>query len=238
MTEDAILRDFLLDAAAAEFAAELNDTAPVDVSPRLLRQMTAMLNDPNGWAKRRHRPVWKRIARAAAVILLTFTLSLSALMAINPSVRAAVITWVREVYEHSVVYRFFARSETELPEYAPIWIPEGFALDERVEFDGRVLYMYHNSNTGEMLSFSYEQASADTQVQIGGYDDEPVPVSEPCTVNGMPADYYPISESGTSNLVWIDEVQSIVFTINSTLEKDVMLHIAEGVSSFNSTKPK
>ena len=236
MTEDAILREFLLDAAAAEFAAHLNDTTPVDVSPRLLRQMTAMLNDPNGWAKRQHRPVWKRIAHAAAVILLTFTLSLGALMAVSPTVRAAVITWVREVYEHSAVYRFFVRPEAELPEYAPTWIPEGFALNERVEFDGWVLYMYLNSNTGEMLSFSYEQASADTQVQIGGYDVEPIPVSEPCTVNGMTADYYPISESGTSNLIWIDEVQGVVFTISSTLEKDVILHIAESVSLSNVTK--
>lgn len=54
MTEDAILRDFLLDAAAIEFAAELSDTTPVDVSSRLQRQMTAMLNDPIDWAKRQH----------------------------------------------------------------------------------------------------------------------------------------------------------------------------------------
>ena len=107
-----------------------------------------------------------------------------------------------------------------------------------MEFDGWVLYMYLNSSTGEMLSFDYKQASADTQVQIGGYDDEPVPVSEPCTVNGMTADYYPISDSGTSNLIWIDESQGVVFTINSTLEKDVVLHIAESVSLFNSTKSK
>lgn len=236
MTEAAILRDFLLDAAAAEFAAELSDTPPVAVSPRLLRQMTAMLNDPIGWAKRRRRPAWKRIARAAAVILLTLALSLGALMAVSPSIRAAVIAWAREAYEHSVVYRFFAQPEAELPEYAPTWIPEGFALDERVELDGWVLCMYLNFDTGEMLSFSYEQASADTQVQIGGYDDEPAPVSEPCTVNGMTADYYPISESGTSNLIWIDESQGVVFTINSTLEKDVMLHMAESVSLLDVTK--
>ena len=236
MTEDAVLRDFLLDAAAAEFEAELNDTTPVDASLRLRRQMTAMLNDPDGWVKRQHRPVWKRIAYAAAVILLMLTLSLGALMAVSPTVQAAVITWVHEVYEHSVVYRFFVQTESPLPEYAPTWLPEGFALDERVEFDGWVLYMYLNSSTGEMLSFDYKQASADTQVQIGGYDDEPVPVSEPCTVNGMTADYYPISDSGTSNLIWIDESQGVVFTINSTLEKGVVLHIAESVSLFNSTK--
>lgn len=142
MTDDAILRNFLLDAAAVEFSAELSDTTPVDASPRLRRQMTAMLNDPNDWAKRQHRPVWNRLARTAAVILLTCFLSLGALMAISPTVRAAVITWVRETYEHSVVY----------------------------------------------------------------------------------------------NLVWIDETRGIVFTINSTLEKDVILRIAESASLSNLSK--
>lgn len=103
MTDDAILRNFLLDAAAVEFSAELSDTTPVDASPRLRRQMTAMLNDPNDWAKRQHRPVWNRLARTAAVILLTCFLSLGALMAISPTVRAAVITRMHEMYEHSVI---------------------------------------------------------------------------------------------------------------------------------------
>lgn len=65
MTEDALLQGFLLDAAADEFASELADTTPVTVSPRLLRQMNAMLNDPNSWAKRQHRSIWSRIARTA-----------------------------------------------------------------------------------------------------------------------------------------------------------------------------
>ena len=238
MTEDAILRDFLLDAAAAEFAAELSDTTPVDVSPRLMRQMTAMLNDPIGWAKRQHRPVWKRIAHAAAVILLTFTLSLGALMAVSPIVRAAVVTWVREVYEHSVVYRFFAPPKDALPEYAPIWIPEGYVLEERAEFDGWVLCTYYNAVQDKWFSFDYRKITEDMQVQVGGYDDETAPTSESCIVNGIEADFYPAADSETNNLVWVDEKKGVVFTINSTLEKDVVLHIAESVSLFNSTKSK
>lgn len=236
MTEDEILRDFLLDATAVEFAAELNETTPVDVSPRLWRQMTAMLNDPIGWAKHQHRPVWKRIAHAAAVILLTFTLSLGALMAVSPTVRAAVITWVCEVYEHSVVYRFFTRSEDSLPEYAPAWIPEGFVLEERQEFDGWILRTYYDAVYDKWFSFDYCYATENMQMQIGGYDDEAAPVSESCTVNGIVADFYPAGDSGTNNLVWIDETRGIVFTINSTLEKDVVLHIAESAALSNMTK--
>ena len=73
------------------------------------------------------------------------------------------------------------------------------------------------------------------QLQIGGYDDEAAPTPEKCFVNGIAADYYPANNSGTDNLIWIDEEHGIVFTINSMLEKDVILHIAESVSLSDST---
>ena len=361
MTEDALLQGFLLDAAAAEFASELTDTTPVAVSPRLLRQMNAMLNDPNSWAKRQHRSIWSRIARTAAVILLVLSLSLGALMAVSPTVRAAVKNWIIETYEHSVVYRFFDKqaddplaplpryeitalpegyelyqeidavgsygvrfinengdylwfeyqrmtqgaatgistedmivSEVDingkpgqlfhsldddvssavvwidensnlkfmldgffsdldllhiaesvslddnppavLPEYEVTWIPEGFVLEERVELDDWVLCTYHNSVEDEGFSFDYCFASSDMQLQIGGYDNEAAPTAEYCFVNGIAADYYPAGNSETSNLIWIDEKQGIVFAIEGTLEKEVILHIAESVSLSDTAK--
>ena len=125
MTEDALLQGFLLDAAAAEFASELTDTTPVAVSPRLLRQMNSMLNDPNSWAKRQHRSIWNRIARTAAVILLVLSLSLCTLMAVSPTVRAAVINWVRELYENSTVYHVMPSHAAEkLPRYKLTWLPD------------------------------------------------------------------------------------------------------------------
>lgn len=230
MTEDALLQGFLLDAAAAEFASELTDTTPVAVSPRLLRQMNSMLNDPNSWAKRQHRSIWNRIARTAAVILLVLSLSLGALMAVSPTVRAAVINWVRETYEHSVIYRFFDKSDDQLPNYAPTWLPEGFVLDERVALDDWVIYEYHNATVDKWFSFAYCYASSDMQLQVGGYDDAAAPIVEKCFVNGIAADYYPANNSGTDNLVWIDEEKGIIFTMNSMLEKAVILHVAESVS--------
>lgn len=77
-----------------------------------------------------------------AVILLVLSLGLGGVMFASPTVRAAVITRMREMYEHSVVY----------------------------------------------------------------------------------------------NLVWIDETRGIVFTINSTLEKNVILHIAESAFLSNLKK--
>ena len=202
MTNDELLRNALLDAAAAEFAAELSDTSPAEASARLLRSMRAMLNDPNGWARRRRRPVWQRLARAAAMILLALSLSLGALMA---------------------------------PDYAPTWLPEGFVPDEREKTDEAVFSAYHDAVGGGGFTFDYCIASEDMQIQIAGYDNEIAPAPEECFVNAYTADYYPAGASGTNNLVWMDETRGILFTISSTLEKDVILHIAESVCLVDST---
>lgn len=59
---------------------------------------------------------------------------------------------------------------------------------------------------------------------------------EHCTINGIEGEYYPSSNSGTSNLIWVGTEQGILFAIDSTLEKPVILHIAESVSLTDSTK--
>ena len=236
MTNDALLRDALLDAAAAEFACELSDPAPVAVSPRLLRQMTAMLNDPPGWVKRQRRSVWQRLARTAAAILLVLSLSLGALMAVSPTVRAAVKNWILETYEHCVNYRFFGKApEARLPNYAPTWLPDGFVLDERSEWEDRVFSIYHSTAQDGGFTFNYYSISEDIQIQIGGYDNTPVSALEECTVNGMNANYYPADISGNSNLIWVDQERGIIFCIGGTPEKDDMLHIAESVSLVDPT---
>ena len=108
--ENILLRNILLDAAMADYAEELADHRPELMSARLQRQMNAMLNDPNGWAKRQRRPIWIQVARVAAMILLTFSLSLGALMAVSPTIRAAIINWAVEWYDTHIVYRFSGQS--------------------------------------------------------------------------------------------------------------------------------
>ena len=49
-------------------------------------------------------------------------------------------------------------------------------------------------------------------------------------INQFTALFVPANgNSGISNLVWIDEQNGLMFSIDSTLEKSVMLHIAENI---------
>lgn len=61
--EDITLRDILLDAAAKEFSVELSDIKPVVVSFHFQKQMKAMVANPQRWAKRHVRPLWKNVCR-------------------------------------------------------------------------------------------------------------------------------------------------------------------------------
>ena len=91
-----------------------------------------LLADPFGWAKRMARPVWKRAARTAACVLLACLVTLGGLMAVSPTVRAAVLGWLHQVQEDLVT---FINPERTAAEDAPGgWrlseVPEGFVLTD------------------------------------------------------------------------------------------------------------
>ncbi len=227
MTEDALLQGFLLDAAAAEFASELTDTTPVAVSPRLLRQRNSMRNDPNSWAKWQHRSIWSRLARTAAVILLVLSLSLGALMAVSPTVRAAVINWVRELYENSTVYHVMPSHAAEkLPRYKLTWLPDGFSEPDVYEDDTMYTALYENPDTGDFFVFDYCLLTEETQTDLFTTQ-----APEHLLVNGMDADFYVApDDSDSSNLLWVDTATGVFCSINSTLSKEDILRIAESIT--------
>lgn len=232
MTEDAMLRDILLDAAADEFAAELNDTTSIDASPRLRRQMTAMLSDPQGWVKRKRRPVWKRIAHAVAVIVLTFALSLGALMAVSPSVRAAVLHWIETWYGEYMRYDFTeVRSDdpnAPLPRYEITAFPEGFTqFANEDEFLGLYGVAYDQTETGRLFSFVYFRMEYGKSL-LKDYDTGDTVLD--VTVQGMPGRIIlSASDEPDGSITWTDEKQNLMFSISGPFTKDELLRLAESV---------
>ena len=150
-TENRMLQNILLDAAASEFSEELSDSQPVVMSLRFQKQMEAMLKDPNGWAKRRERPIWKRFLQTVASIVLVCSLSLGALMAASPTVRAAVVNWMLKWYETYVVYRFFEEPVEDqllpMPEYQITKLPNGYSEDgDLLELPNDTEIKYRNNH--------------------------------------------------------------------------------------------
>ena len=138
---DRMMQHVLLDAIKRDCEKETDDVLAFKPTHHYQRQMAKMLKDPLKWERRRARPLWKNVAQKAAVILLVFSLSLGSLMAVSPTVRAAVVRWVTEWYETHVVYRHLGVPVTgEIPQYTITDLPDGYVEDSEQNIRYGVYY--------------------------------------------------------------------------------------------------
>ena len=232
---DRMMQHVLLDAIKRDCEKETDDVPAFKPTRHYQRQIAAMLSDPLKWARKRARPIWKSALQKVAMILLVFTLSLGSLMAVSPTVRAAVVRWVTEWYETHVVYRFSGEQITgEMPQYEITDLPEGYAEDERVNWPSYVSVVYQNKDTGKTiyLDCTYmQQGSASDYVTDGV---EVVSI----IVNGFSGQLFLTDdwENKWNTITWIDAERNLQFEIDANVNRDVILHMAESVSLVKTEK--
>ena len=181
--ENIIIKGVLLEAISRDFSEELSNNKEVSVSPRFKRQMMAMMNNPNKWAERHKRDYRRRFVKVVATIVLTCSLPFGVLTVASPTVRAAVIDWVVEWYESSIIYKFFGESDsTKLPLYEVIDLPFDYTrIGIPQELPNNTEIIYENSD-GEILRFEYMRVEEGSAIII---DAENMEVTE-IGVNGCP----------------------------------------------------
>ena len=235
-TDDRILQNILLDAVESEFSEELSNPQPVTMSPLFQKQMTAMLKDPTGWAKRRKRPIWMRFLQTAASIILICSLSLGALMAVSPTVRAAVVNWVVELYETYVVYRFSEKPDEDqllaMPAYRIMALPNGYSeTGDLLELpnDTEIRYI---SESGEAIRFEYMRMHQGRTLMV---NTENMVVTD-ITINECPGQLYisTIPEQ-SSAVIWNDEASGMQFIIDGFASETSLMQMAESVALCNPT---
>lgn len=234
---DRMMQHVLLDAIKRDCEKETDDVPAFKPTRHYQRQIAAMLSDPLKWAQKRARPLWKNVAQKIAVILLVFSLSLGSLMAVSPTVRAAVVRWVTEWYETHVVYRFSGEQiADEMPQYEVTDLPEGYAETERVEWPSYVSIIYQNVNDENAswiyLQYIYMQQGASSNFEIENADIIPV------TVNGLEGQLYLTrdTEGADSTITWIVPDENMLFAVSAALGADDILHMAESVSLVKTEK--
>lgn len=179
-------------------------------------------------AKRGQSRAWLKGCIAACLALI---LSASVVLATNTQARAAFVSWIREVYEDQIVYRFGGEPMSEeLPQYHISWIPEGYEVVD-VFYDGDHYDALYQQGDNVMNAFVFDYFFAQDNALVGFWlcDDEDYRYKT-ISVNGMQADFYEaLLPQETNNLIWIDERANIVFSLNGFLEESVMVQIAESV---------
>lgn len=170
----------------------------------------------------------QRIASAFLILLITS----SVWFTFNAEARGVVFSWIREVYENSIIYHFWGQDETGiLPNYEPTWLPEGYEQvyeysDETMH--GR-LYQKQNSKSGIVIEYYAVVDSIHTELLAKNAES----LREDVIINGVEADFYHAAgDSNTNNLIWIDKKGKIVFSVNSDLAKSDILRIAEGLTQI------
>lgn len=233
---DNLMRRVLMDAIRKDEEDATEEIESFIPSRKHQRQMREMLKDPLKWMRNKTRPVWKMIVQKVAVVLLIASVSLGGVMAISPTVRAAVIQWVTEWYETYVVYRFSGDEIPErMPEYKIADLPAGFAekTEYRIENPGYVGVWYENQH-GDVILFDYiyiQQGSAAGYVTDGS-------TVLPVEVGGLEGQFIKSNNPDTSDstLVWIDSKKNLQFAISAMLTDLEIIHMAESVDLVKSTK--
>ena len=223
---DQLMRRVLLD-ATAQNEQEENHTTEFRASNRYQHEIQKMLRDPLPWAKRRGRPIWKKsMLRVAAVFLAVF-IGFGGAMAISPTVRAAVTQWITEWYETHIVYRYSGEDiQGEMPQYEIADLPEGYQETSRNISSAAVSIIYENEDNDLIcLNYTFMQEGAANLIVSEGFQMEDVLINE-----HEGALFVPDDPQDMSSLTWIDPEENIQFTLNASLPKNDILHIAETVS--------
>ena len=179
------------------------------------------------------RPMWKIIARKAAIILLIISLSFGTVMIGSPTARAAFVRWVAEWYETHIVYRYLGESlPDKMPQYGIAELPAGFEEADRSELPKMTSIIYENK-AGDKIYFDYAfmaQGAADIFYADNLATFEVI-------VNHMNGQFFESVAPGEFNTItWIDTKHDIQFNITSTIGYIDILHMAESVYLEETTK--
>ena len=223
---DTLMRRVLLDSLKLDAESTASGELAFEPTPRYQRQMAAMVKDPLKWERRRARPLWKNVAQKAAVILLVFSLSLGSLMAVSPTVRAAVVRWVTEWYETHIVYRYSGEDISgEMPYYEISGLPQGYTEIIRDVYEASVSVVYESPN-GDMICFDYTHMQQGAANIIAPGDDEIIDV----TVNGIQGQLFlPHNSENAKTITWIDADSNLQFVVKAFCSETDILHMAENV---------
>ena len=230
---DRMMQHVLLDAIKRDCEKETDDVPAFKPTRHYQRQIAAMLKDPLKWERRRARPLWKNVAQKAAVILLVFSLSLGSLMAVSPTVRAAVVRWVTEWYETHIVYRYSGEDISgEMPQYEISGLPQDYTEIIRDIYEASVSVVYE-SPSGDMICFDYTYMQQGAANIIAPGDDEILDV----TVNGIQGQFFlPHDPEDAKTITWIDADSNLQFVVKAFCSETDILHIAESVSLVKTEK--
>lgn len=218
---DEALRKAAAKLAEARIAAQPSlDELDHEFSPEFESAMDKLMQ------KSQRKAIWRRVASIAASLLFVLLIGAGAVLTFSQEARASFVTWLREQYENSIIYRFWGGGDTsEFPTYQIGWLPDGYELLQEIEDEKDYTAVYYSNDKG-MIVFSY--AFFEQWNEIFTFNDN-VDNHEQLSIRGMYGEYVPFENRAGGDLIWIDESRQIALVLSTELEKDTIIKIAESV---------
>ena len=224
--EDDALRELLLRANLPEALDLPEGLEPVPDA--LEERMAPFLARPFA-AGRRKKPLWARVLRTAAGLLLVLSLTAGAVLWASPAARV----WAAELARMLMVWTDVSAdflfhggdgAETDLSCWRPTWLPEGYEEVEVWAPGGIYKITYENA---EGQSLTLRCISPNTSAV--SMDNEHSDYSE-ITINGSKA-YLLVSnaEGWQSSLIWTNEENSVMFILRGYISAEDLIRMAESV---------
>lgn len=193
-----------------------------EFSPRFERKMKRLIHWTN-------HPVTYRVLQRVASFALVIFIGFMMIFAISPTVRAAVLGWIREQYESFITYYF---EDGTSPSDGPTLYCIGDIPVEYTELTssyneelGNFIGVYSDPD-GNMLYFMYSTIPENANYFLGETDY----IVERVFVSGHTADFYLAKDNTQSNgIIWCDEENNTVFYISAKLTKNTLITLAESV---------
>ncbi len=226
-------KELRMAAAEAErrMLAELSpdETPPHDFSEAFAAKMEPLLKASG--RREKTRQVMRTVAASIALIILCGVIW----AATNAEARVAVQRWFKFTWNNIITYQFTEEWTGKLPTYRPTWLPDGYR--EAGIFDtGKLCDITYEDENGNLIFFYYQAMDDGSELGFVILNEDEVR-HESVLIKGLPGDFY-ICFTGNeqSCLIWMDEKNGLVFGVDSYLESDVILQIAESVSKFRNPK--
>ena len=195
---------------------------PFEYSSEFLSRMDVLVK------RSKKTDAWTRAAQRAASIIIAFLISGGVWLAVDVDARAAFVSWIREVYEDSFVYRYFADNLQGDLGYYDI---KGLKKDTVKTFDkhDETMHVSVYENSAGKITFIYYLMFENRSHTVFNHDEFEC-VWKSCRVNDLPADLYISNNSNYANeIIWMDEKLGITFGISAHLDEDKLVELAENV---------
>lgn len=185
--------------------------------------------------EKKHRHDGELLRRCIAAVL-SAVVGVTLFFAINTEVRAAAVEWIKKVFGGQTIFSFLQEDTYVSMDFQLLWLPDGVEMVDETQTELTHSQLYQDAQDSKN-GFVIQCGSMDSQGDLTIVHGDASYDIRTAEVNGLPGELYISNDTDISNvLIWFDESNRIVFTIDSTLAPNVILHIAENVKLDKSPK--